>query len=411
MIAIGLCVLAGRAAETPASPLALFPVLPVWTTPLDGNLASPPAFGANRMFVALDSGRLSAYSLQTGTREWTLDGAVAGPLTVSDSRLFFSTKDGPSAVDVKSGELVWHTHVEDYSGGPVVFDADALLAVIGPKSIGLFRATDGHLVWRRDLDAGIHAAPTLAMNRAYLSLDDGRVFALDGATGEPIWSRKLGEAGNEVLALEDRVYVGSDDNYFYCLFARDGSVNWRWRTGGDVIGMPLSDGNRVYFVSKDNVVRSLDRRSGAQRWKRAMAGRPTRGVVQAGDAILASGIAPRIWAFAMKDGAPAGDVTTSGELASQPYVQAVNGVPWLVLAARDISAGARLMGFRRDLEPALNTPLTAVPGAIALPQPGVAGGAQESPQTDANAMTKPTSAPPSTAPGAPRSATPPLSPR
>ena len=369
VIAICVWVLTARAAETPAGPLALFPVLPIWTTPLDAVPTSPPAFGADRIFVALEGGTLAAYRLQTGTREWTVRAAVTGPLTVSESRLFFSTTDGPSAVDVTSGKTEWHTPVDGYVGGPLVFDGDSLLGVIGPRSVGVFRSDDGRLVWRRELDAPIHATPMLATTRAYLPLDDGRVVAVDRSTGEQIWVKKLGAAANEVLAFDDRVYVGSDDNYFYCLFARDGSVNWRWRTGGDVIGMPFSDGDRVYFVSKDNVVRSLDRRSGAQRWKKAMAGRPTRGVVRAGDAILASGIAPHIWAFAMKDGAAAGDVTTAGELASQPYVQTVNGVPWLVFAVRDISAGTRLMGFRRNLEPALTTPLTAVPGAITLPQP------------------------------------------
>lgn len=322
--------------------------------------------------MALEGGGLEAYDLLTGTRAWHLDITAAGPLAVSDEHLFFGAPDSLSAVDAKSGTTAWRADVAGYAGGPLAFGEGLLLGVVGPQSVGAFRARDGQMVWRRDFDAGIHTAPSLALNRAYVSLDDGRLLALDAGTGEPVWTRKLGGAPNEVLAVEDRLYVGSDDNFLYCLFARDGSTNWRWRTGGDVIGAPLSDGERVYFVSKDNVVRGLDRHSGAQRWKRALAGRPTRGVVGIAGVVLASGIAPRVWGFSMKDGTPAGDVTAVGELASQPYVETLNAIPWLFFASRDISAGARLQAFKRNLEPPLNTPLTAIPGSITVPQSNAA---------------------------------------
>jgi fructose-1,6-bisphosphatase I len=37
-----------------------------------------------------------------------------------------------------------------------------------------------------------------------------------------------------VLALDARLYVGSTDNFLYCLNSRDGRIEWRWRTGADV---------------------------------------------------------------------------------------------------------------------------------------------------------------------------------
>ena len=100
--------------------------------------------------------------------------------------------------------------------------------------------------------------------------------------------------------------------------ANDGAVAWRWRTGADVIGVPVVDDARVYFVSLDNVLRALDRESGAQRWKRALPLRPTRGPVAAGATLLVSGLSPTLRAFNMKDGAPAGEVAGGGELAAPP---------------------------------------------------------------------------------------------
>ena len=51
----------------------------------------------------------------------------------------------------------------------------------------------------------------------------------------------------------DRLYVGSKDNDFYCLLTRDGSVDWKWRTGADVIGLPVVDDHRVYFVGSSSI--------------------------------------------------------------------------------------------------------------------------------------------------------------
>ena len=95
-----------------------------------------------------------------------------------------------------------------------------------------------------------------------MPVDDGRVVALQVESGEPVWERRLGGAPNDMLALDDRLYVGSADNFFYCLDADDGEVAWRWRTGADVIGAPVADDRRVYFVSLDNVLRALDLRRG-----------------------------------------------------------------------------------------------------------------------------------------------------
>ena len=71
-----------------------------------------------------------------------------------------------------------------------------------------------------------------------------------------------------------------------------GQIDWRWRTGGDVLGTAVVDARRVYFVSFDNILRALDRRSGAQRWKRPLPFRPLTGPLMAGATIITSGVTP-----------------------------------------------------------------------------------------------------------------------
>ena len=61
---------------------------------------------------------------------------------------------------------------------------------------------------------------------------DNKVYALDAATGEERWSFFTG--GPVRLAptvWKDRVFVGSDDGFVYCLNAADGRLVWKKRGG------------------------------------------------------------------------------------------------------------------------------------------------------------------------------------
>src|SRR5207245_7591242 len=89
--------------------------------------------------------------------------------------------------------------------------------------------------------------------------------------------------------------------------------------GGDVIGTPIADQSRVYFVALDNVLRALSQKSGGQQWMRPLPIRPAWGPVAAGSTILVAGLSSSVRGFAMKDGAPAGDVAAAAEVAMQPH--------------------------------------------------------------------------------------------
>ena len=135
-----------------------------------------------------------------------------------------------------------------------------------------FAASDGQLIWRRDLGvAGARAcqrSPAIACTCRWPTAASSRC---DVDNGELVWERRLGGPPNEILALDDRLYVGSNDNY---LLLPD---DQRWPRR-----LALADRRRrrrrcrcrrdhVYFVSLDNVLRALNRKSGVQRWKRRAA--------------------------------------------------------------------------------------------------------------------------------------------
>jgi len=209
-----------------------------------------------------------------------------------------------------------------------------------------------------------------------VALGDGRVTALQVETGEVVWEHHLAEPANGLLAVDDFLYAGSNDNFFYALHTADGTYAWRWRTGADVIGIPVADDRNVYFVSLDNVLRALSRKTGVQQWARPLPMRPTRGPLKIDRTLIVSGISSVVRGYNVKDGTPAGDLPVAGDLAGSPY--APPGLPQVLVVSRDIAKGATATLFTRQTEPRLNPP-AALPnankatfldtGAPAVPEP------------------------------------------
>lgn len=380
--AIALSLLVGTAPlaqSTQSSQLALFPVQTVWNQPLDTVVATPPVFAGHRGFVPVEGGQIAAYDIEAGVEIWTAAARPASMPAAGDGLLYFDEADALTALKQETGAVAWRRPFAGKLAVPLVADNGWLIGADLSGTVLAFRAADGELIWRQELGVPVHAAPALAADRVYVALEDGRVVALDVSTGARHWERRLEGPPNDMLALDDRIYVGSDDNFLYCLLASNGEVAWRWRTGGDVIGVPIVDEHRVYFVSKDNVLRGLDRRSGSQRWQRPLPARPTRGLVQAGDRLLVSGLSPRVSAFAMKDGTPAGDINAPGELAAAPYVTDWHGIPQVVLVARDIAKGTRIVAVRRVVDPPMNSRLPVLPNPIVIGKPDRESGKDEPP--------------------------------
>jgi glucose dehydrogenase len=185
----------------------------------------------------------------------------------------------------------------------------------------------------------------------YIPLEDRRIVALEINNGQFVWNRRVGGPPNEILVLDDRIYFGTTDNFLYCLKADTGLIDWRWRTGGDVIGQPVADDRRVYFVSLDNMLRALDRRGGTQQWKRGLPFRPRTGPVLVNETLIVTGFSPTVHGYSAQTGAPAGDLTLTSDPAAPIHIIAGRVAPLLIAVTSDILKGATVLAFTHDVEP------------------------------------------------------------
>jgi outer membrane protein assembly factor BamB len=359
----------------------LFPVTELWNLPLNNLLLAPPAFKDDRGYFPIGDGQLAAYDVRHGTLLWIAPVHAQFQPILGEHLIFVVEPNAIVALRDNTGVEAWRVTLTEPLAAPVTCHNGWLVATTSASgSVLAYRASDGALMWRQDLDALTHAPVAIADNRVYVPMQDSRIIALQVDTGEPVWEHRLGGPPNDILATSDFVYAGSTDNFFYALRVRDGTIAWRWPTGGDVVGLPVADQRLVYFVSFDNVLRALDKNTGNLRWKRPLSFRPTRGLVVMGDAVIASGISRAASAFWMKDGAPLGNLAGAGdELAAQPHPVTGEGFPIVVLTSRDLDRGTVVSTWTRAIEPRVQ-PIAPLPNPVLPPKaPDLPAAAQDQP--------------------------------
>jgi outer membrane protein assembly factor BamB len=281
--------------------------------------------------------------------------------------VYVTEADQLTALGAADGKPVWRLPLT--KADPLAVRSTAgrgwVVAVTKSGRVLAVRASNGEPVWQHDLDSAPHAPPTLSADRVYVPCANGRIVALALESGEPVWERRVGGLPGEILALEARLYAGSTDTFLYCLMTKDGRIDWRWRTGGDIIGAAAADTRSVYFLSRDNVVRALDKTSGGQIWLKPLPFRPTSGPQLAGTTLVVAGQASAIKAFNTKDGAAAPDIPAGNEVAAPPQIlwDQASGLPMLAVVTRDVVKGDTVSLSIRTREPAA-TPFAPLPNPI-----------------------------------------------
>ncbi|PWT86886.1 MAG: hypothetical protein C5B57_00265 [Blastocatellia bacterium] len=289
-------------------------------------------------------------------------------MLASDGLLVFADAEALVALKTDDGSVSWRLPLsEKLVASPVL--SEGWLVVATSTAVVALRSADGTVAWHYNLESPVHGAPSASRGLLFVPVENGRVIALQLDTGEMVWERRVGGVPNDTRAVGDQVFVGSNDNFLYCLVARDGRIDWRSRTGADVISAPVVDERRVYFISLDNVLRALNRGHGVQQWKRVLPFRPAWSVLRAADTLVVVGLAGAASAFYTKDGSPAAESRFGAgiELAGPLHGFETNLAlgPIIVAVTRNLATGATtITAASRSIEPPLLPTVQPLPGAV-----------------------------------------------
>ncbi len=217
----------------------------VWSVDLGARTRSSPAVVDGTVFIGDDAGVVHALGLADGRTLWTHRTEGAGMSSaeygwdrvslqaspaVADGVVYIGSRDGGIyALDAATGRRLWYAdHGAPWVVASVAVHGDRLWA---GSSDGQFVAAldteTGREVWRTDAGARVFASPALAGmddsnpsgtppsgGTLYVADHDGRVRALDPATGAIRWRYDLGRGvmiQSSPVPYGDRLYFGADD--------------------------------------------------------------------------------------------------------------------------------------------------------------------------------------------------------
>ncbi len=336
----------GDAQRSGRGPALGLPVQVAWRVKLKGSLYSSPAISEGVVVLGSSAKRAYGLDLATGKQRWMAelpdrvwgsgvavdhgrayvgcvdgcvyglnlqDGAVVGsycaqrksPLgnapdvlsspLVHNGRLFF----GADNHDIYGWDLggkrdLWrfvagdilHDNSAAACGGKVLFPGrDAKLYALDPE--------DGSLKWAYSAPLGFNTVPACDGQRAYLGNADGKMRAIDLATGKEAWSfeasKSKGIMSSPALDGNGGLVFGSSDDHVYCLDAATGALRWKFRTGDVVIASPVITGGLVWVGSYDDKLYALDLASGREAYSIELDGGVFTSAAVAGDRIVVAG--------------------------------------------------------------------------------------------------------------------------
>ena len=216
---------------------------------------------------------------------------------VGENKVYFTGvgKDGYLyiyALDVKSGSVMWKYRGNRDAGGgrhPSPTLADGTIYVGDENYLYAFDAETGEVKWRFEVPwprkglHGVDSAPVVVNNRIYFGSWDGWFYCVDVNTGELIWeySDGVGAMGHVTEApafVNDIVYFGTAaggvgyTGWVYALDADNGNLIWKFHIGDEITTSPVVVDNVLYIgagfmgdLSGDGVW-ALDARTGELLW-------------------------------------------------------------------------------------------------------------------------------------------------
>lgn len=344
-----------RRSERPRQPV---PAVERWSTVIGASTVLPPLVTDRHVFAHVPPATIAAFSIDDGVSAWSVELTPEQPFAHDDGRLFVAAGETIHAVNALNGAVVWRQPAGPLTAPPLAQGGWVVTAAAG--EVVARRGGDGTVVWRQP-HGQVRLEPTIDGDVMYVPMADARLLALQLTTGEKIWERTFRGAPSEVAALAGRVYVGSEDRYFYCLNAANGRTEWRHRIGAAVIGRPAVDADRVYAVAMDNQIHAYDRVNGAHRWQAALSFRPMAGPVLFGTVVTAPGASPELRSFDAVTGKPGRALQLGAELASPLVVRSSDAGP---------IAAAITGGLTEEWKLSVREASTAIPAAPLTVLPG-----------------------------------------
>lgn len=241
-----------------------------WTAKVNNEVLSAPAIGGGMVFVHSNDGRVTAFDAETGARRWfhsveapSLTVRGSSGITLGPGLLFVGGDNGTlTALNMNDGNVLWSTPVAEADGrselermadvdaAPVLEGATLFATSYKGRTVAI-DGPSGQVMWTSDHGGARGAGVS---NSAVVVTDKGGlVVGLDKNSGGSLWQQS-GLANRNVSAPAvqgDYAVVGDLDGVLHWLRLNDGAFAARSKLGDAVTGRPVVADGILVVQSRD----------------------------------------------------------------------------------------------------------------------------------------------------------------
>jgi outer membrane protein assembly factor BamB len=272
-----------------------------WYTPTGAAIQSSPAIVNGVAYVGNDAGVLSAINVTTAAPLWTYtiasNAAIRGGPAVDGSLAIFGAVDGTLyEVNTTTGQLFGSLPIGGNLTSPAASGGVAYIASDSGSVTAVVESHNGSpvMMWTASVGNPIHSSvafdPATTGSPVVVGDDSGTITAIDGTTGQTLWTAKTDGAVTGTPSIRAGVvYVGSSDGNIYAFNETTGAAVWQFNVGSAITAGGVAGGvvgptsSVIYGTANGRLIALTD--AGKQQWSVHL-GQPIVGVAAAYDAVI-----------------------------------------------------------------------------------------------------------------------------
>jgi outer membrane protein assembly factor BamB len=274
-------------------------------------------------------------------------GGVDGPAAYVNGLLVAQSRDGNLyAVDARTGKERWRLPLgaekphpwgwDFYLSGPAVAGS-RLFVGSGSGEVLAVDGGTGKVLWRHATAGRVRSSPAVAEGTVYVGSFDGYLYALDAESGAERWkfatqgvSIDLEEAGYDRRSVQSSpavagglVVVGSRDGRLYAVDRATGKERWNFdHQISWVVSSPAVVGGRAIVGSSDGrFIHAVDLATGKEAWRTRTESNALPAPAVAGDVVVSGDASGNILGFDLGTGRELWRVATGEAVHSSPLVR------------------------------------------------------------------------------------------
>ncbi len=235
-----------------------------WELATSAPIYAAPALAGDMIYCPSGDGSLYAASLADGKMRWQIAAVrpLTGSPTVAEGVLYFGDAAGRIwAVDAVTGAERWGPGV--LAQGPVesqpTVAGGRVFVGAGDSRLYVLAVASGGEYWRYSSADAIYARPIVISDTVYLASAGRTLTALDVMTGDERWDVRAPSPVPYSPAVVGTTvyYVAAGDPNLYAVDAATGKPLWQMDTGDWLAGGPVIADGTLYLLGKDGAVLAL----------------------------------------------------------------------------------------------------------------------------------------------------------